>query len=126
MGLLAMLTGCGFLKPGMGAVNEAAEGAPGVVTADLSRGPGGGLGDGLMGSITFNVPPEELRDALEEAWGRAVEVIHRMDDGERGVPVNGVHGVAEDGTTVYVAELVDIGSSTGPVMGHFYDHYGVG
>lgn len=125
VGLFSMLTGCGFLRPGMGAVNDAIEDAPGVVRSDLSRGPGGGLGEGLMGTITFDVPPEELPDSLDAAWGRGVEVIHRMDDGERGIPVNGVHGVTGDGTTVHVEELVDIGSSTGPVMGHFYDHYGI-
>lgn len=125
VGLIAMLTGCGFLRPGMGAVNEAIEDAPGVVGSDLTRGPGGGLGEELIGTITFDVPPEELLTALEEAWGRGVKVIHRMADGDRDIPVNGVHGVTGDGTKVFVEELVDIGSSAGPVMGHFYDHYGV-
>ncbi|MBB5830242.1 hypothetical protein [Brachybacterium aquaticum] len=49
-----------------------------------------------------------------------------MDEGARGRLVQGVSGIASDGTELFVAELVDLGDSTALTVGHFYDHYGIG
>ncbi len=126
MGLFSLLTGCGASRPDIDDVNAAIAEAPGVTASELSAGPGGGLGAGLMGTIEFDVPVEELTAALEEAWRRGIEVVHRMDDGARGRQVQGVSGTVADGTEVYVAELVDLGESKALTVGHFYDHYGIG
>lgn len=58
MGLFSLLTGCGASRPDIDDVNAAIAEAPGVNGADLSAGPGGGLGGGLMGTIEFDVAGE--------------------------------------------------------------------
>lgn len=126
MGLFSLLTGCGESRPDIDDVNSAIAEAPGVTASELSAGPGGGLGAGLMGTIEFDVPAEDLTEALDEAWRRGIEVVHRMDEGARGRLVQGVSGVAADGTEIFVADLVDLGESKALTVGHFYDHYGIG
>ncbi|MGO3288581.1 MULTISPECIES: hypothetical protein [unclassified Brachybacterium] len=125
MGLVSMLTGCGVLRPGKQAVEDAIEGAPAVTGAEISFGAGGGLGSLISGSIELDVAADQLRDAFDEAWGLGVEVLHRRYGGDRGIKVAKVAGIGSEGAEVTATELVDLGESTFATLGHFYDHYGI-
>ncbi|PMC75079.1 MULTISPECIES: hypothetical protein [unclassified Brachybacterium] len=124
MGVLSLLTGCGFLRPSIGAVEEAIMDAPGVTAVDLTIGPGGGLGNNVSGRITFSVSADELPDALDEAWRRGVEVIHRMDKNAARWPADGVVGVT-DGAEMPVGELLDTSENSWVSMGRFFELYGL-
>lgn len=128
MGLLSLLAGCAMFRPGptKDDVTAAIESAPEVSGTGLSYGPGGGLGTHISGHIALTADDAELRDAFEEAWRRGVEVLHRMYDGDRGVLVADVVGESSGGATVSSRDLVELGDSKQPTLGHFYDHYGIG
>ena len=125
MGLVSMLTGCGLLRPGKQSVADAIEGAPEVTGAKIGFGPGGGLGTQISGSITLDVSADELHDAFDDAWGRGVEVLYRVYDGKRGALVADVVGKNLEEVTVSSRDLVELGASKHPTLGHFYDHYGI-
>ncbi|WP_211221847.1 hypothetical protein [Granulicoccus phenolivorans] len=124
LGLFAPLLGCNS-RPGVAEVNEAIAAAPGVTGSEISVGPGGGLGSSIMGSISFDVPADRLREGVDEAWRHGVQVLHQVFEGARGNLVQGVSGITQ-GKEFFVAELVDLGDSTALTIGHFYDRYGIG
>lgn len=126
VGLATLLSGCIFSsKPGYDKVNSEIASAPGVTEAEISGGPGGGLGTTISGTIALDVTTEELRNAFEEAWGRGVAVLHQMFEPGASVVVEAVRGVLPDGTEIFASELVDLGDSNALTMKHFYEHYGI-
>lgn len=126
MSLLGLLTGCGLGRPGASDVAAAIEDAPGVTHAEVSLGAGGGSRSVITAAISTDVGADELRATAEDAWGRGVGVLHRMYDGERGHEVGAVTATAADGTEFSLRDLIDLGASKAPTLGHYYDHYGVG
>lgn len=125
MGLMTWLSACLPGKPGLSDVNRAIEEAPGVTASDLTRGPGGGLGKNFQGSVSLDVPGPELRSALDGAWKRGVEVIRSMDDVPDTTYADAVHGVAADGTKMFVRELLGPDAPAAPMLAQFYEHYGL-
>lgn len=124
-GLVSLLTGCGFLRPGKEAVVDAIMDAPSVLGAEINFGPGGGLASLITGHIDLDVAGDALRDAFEEAFGRGVEVLHRRFEGDRGVAFGKFVGNGTDGSEFSLRDLVDLGASRSPTLGRFYDHYGI-
>lgn len=127
MGLTWLLTGCALIssRSGPDAVNAAIKKAPGVTDAQITFGPGGGLGEAPQGTISFDVPGDKLRGAFDEAWRRGIEVIHEMDQGSRDRRVTSVDGVASDGTTMRAYELLGAHHASDSWVGDYYDHYGL-
>ncbi|MFC7466309.1 hypothetical protein [Brachybacterium sp. GCM10030252] len=125
LGLFSPLTGCGFLGPTEDDVNVAIKRAPGVTGADIHHGQAGSFRSKISGTVALDVTTDELHDAFDEVWRRGVEVLHRLYDGDRGIRVADVIASNAVDATVSSRDLVELGESRHPTLGHFYDHYGI-